>query len=117
MLPSIAWGSDKYLDTKCMIKTIIKTAGGARKKTWVYVVVGKNPGPWAHGRGSWGHHSACIQKECSRNTSGTSASQPGSGGGVKVTPEKEQLYHILEAGKIEADSIVHESIVGSSLTG
>ena len=26
-----AWGSDKYPDTKCMFKTNIKTAGGARK--------------------------------------------------------------------------------------
>ena len=27
-----------------MFKTIIKTAGGARKETWVYLVVGTNPG-------------------------------------------------------------------------
>ena len=37
-----AWGSDKCLDNKCMLKTIIKTAGGASKDTWVYLVVGTN---------------------------------------------------------------------------
>ena len=26
-----------------MFKTIIKTAGGARKETWVYLLVGTNP--------------------------------------------------------------------------
>ena len=41
----LAWGSDKHLDTKCIFETIIKTVGGARKETWVYVVVGKNQGP------------------------------------------------------------------------
>ena len=38
-----AWRSDKWMDTKCMFKTNIKTAGGARKETWVYLVVGTNP--------------------------------------------------------------------------
>ena len=41
----LAWGSDKYLDTKCIYKTIIKTAVGERKEAWVYVVAGKNLGP------------------------------------------------------------------------
>ena len=39
-----AWGSDKCLDTKGLFKTIIKTAGGLRKETWVYLGVGTNPG-------------------------------------------------------------------------
>ena len=36
-----AWGSDSYLDTKGMFQTNITVAGGASKKTWVYVVGNK----------------------------------------------------------------------------
>ena len=39
-----ASGSDKYLDTKGMFKTMIKAAGGASKQRWVYIVGGTRPG-------------------------------------------------------------------------
>ena len=35
-----AWGSDKYLDNKGMLKTTLTTSSGTNMKTWVYVVGG-----------------------------------------------------------------------------
>ena len=94
--PLLVWGSDKYLDTKCIFKTIIKTEGGARKETWVYVVVGKNPGPllWDEdAEDLGGHHSASIQKGRNRTTSVTSAAQPGSVRRRSRSPEGTVVQH------------------------
>ena len=105
-----AWGSDKYLDTKGMFQTTIKVAGGASKITWVYMVGGTNPEPLlgdedAEDLGVISFHPEGRQEAEIRNISVPSRLREA---GIKVDTEKRVMYKIPEAGRREAEHIVHE---------
>ena len=105
-----AWGSDKYLDTKGMFQTTIKVAGGASKVTWVYVVGGTKPEPLlgdedAEDLGVISFHPEGRQEAEIRNISVPDRLREA---GIKVDTEKRVMYKIPEAGRKEAEHIVHE---------
>ena len=41
-----AWGSNKTLNVKGMVRTEIRTVKGAKRRSWVYIVGGYRPEPY-----------------------------------------------------------------------